>query len=342
MPGPVLLAIDADSDSLGVVESELRERYSRDYTVLCEQSPEDALRTLEKLAADGEDVALVLSAQWLPGTTGGELLGRVHQLHSHAKRGLLIEWGGWGDRETGEAIHDAMAHGRIDYYVLRPSGSPDEVFHQAVSSFLLEWSQSQKIAPHTIHVVGKSWSGRAYEIRDALERCAIPHAFCLADSDKGRELMEDVDDDHELPLMVLPNGRVLADPSDSEIAAAAGAAVDPCQSEFDVVIVGSGPAGLSAAVYGASEGFSTLVVDEGGIGGQATSSSLIRNYLGFPRGVSGGRLSEQAYEQAWVLGANFAFMQSATGLERENGRIRVTLSEHGPVTARAVIGNDGQ
>ena len=337
MPGPVLFAIDDDSDSLEVVESELRERYSRDYTVVCESSHEGALRTLEKLAADGEEVALVLAPQWLSGTTGGDLLGKVHQLHPHAKRGLLIEWGGWGDRETGEAIHEAMAKGRIDYYVLRPSGSPDEVFHQAVSSFLLEWSQSQKIAPHTIHVVGKSWSGRAYEIRDALERCAIPHAFCLADSDKGRVLLDGVDHELQLPLMVLPNGKVLADPSDAEIAAAAGAAVDPCQSEFDVVIVGSGPAGLSAAVYGASEGFSTLVVDEGGIGGQATSSSLIRNYLGFPRGVSGGRLSEQAYEQAWVLGANFAFMQSAVGLERDGGRIRVTLSEHGPVTARAVI-----
>jgi len=333
----VLFAIDDDSDSLEVVESELRERYSRDYTVVCESSHEGALRTLEKLAADGEEVALVLAPQWLSGTTGGDLLGKVHQLHPHAKRGLLIEWGGWGDRETGEAIHEAMAKGRIDYYVLRPSGSPDEVFHQAVSSFLLEWSQSQKIAPHTIHVVGKSWSGRAYEIRDALERCAIPHAFCLADSDKGRVLLDGVDHELQLPLMVLPNGKVLADPSDAEIAAAAGAAVDPCQSEFDVVIVGSGPAGLSAAVYGASEGFSTLVVDEGGIGGQATSSSLIRNYLGFPRGVSGGRLSEQAYEQAWVLGANFAFMQSAVGLERDGGRIRVTLSEHGPVTARAVI-----
>src|SRR5215216_8497 len=106
---------------------------------------------------------------------------------------------------------------------------------------------------------------------------------------------------------------------------------------FDLVIIGAGPAGLSAAVYGASEGFSTLVVDAGGIGGQATSSSLIRNYLGFPRGVSGGRLSEQAYEQAWVLGANFALMQGAIGLDRADGRIRVTLSGHGPVTAQAII-----
>ena len=334
---PVLLAVDDDPDKRQAVETELRERYSRDYTVLCDESCAAALRTLERLRSEDVPVALVLSGQWLSGMTGAELLGRVHQLHPHAKRGLLIEWGGWGDRPTGEAIHDAMAHGRIDYYVLRPSGRPDEVFHQAVSGFLLEWSHSQKIAPHTIHVVGQSWSGRAYEIRDALERCAIPHAFCLADSDRGREVLAGVDGDFELPLMVLPTGNVLSNPSDAEIAGASGAGVNPGGREYEVVIVGSGPAGLSAAVYGASEGFSTLVVDEGGIGGQATLSSLIRNYLGFPRGVSGARLSEQAYEQAWVLGADFAFMERVEGLERENGRIRLTLSEHGEVSAGAVI-----
>jgi thioredoxin reductase (NADPH) len=334
---PVLLAVDDDPDKRRAVETELNERYSRDYTVLCEESCAAALRTLERLRSEEVPVALVLSGQWLSGMTGSELLGRVHQLHPHAKRGLLIEWGGWGDRPTGEAIHDAMAHGRIDYYVLRPSGQPDEVFHQAVSGFLLEWSHSQKIAPHTIHVVGQSWSGRAYEIRDALERCAIPHAFCLADSDKGREVLAGLDDKYALPLMVLPTGKVLSDPSDAEIAGASGAGIDPSGGNYDVVIVGAGPAGLSAAVYGASEGFSTLVIDEGGIGGQATLSSLIRNYLGFPRGVSGTRLSEQAYEQAWVLGANFAFMERATALDRVNGRIQLTLSEHGQVSAGAVV-----
>src|SRR5687768_807419 len=337
MARPVLFAVEDDPQAHGAVEAELRERYSRDYTVVCEGSSEAALRTLEQLAADGEGMALVLAGHWLTGMTRSETLGRAHQLHPHAKRGLLIEWGGWGDQATGEAIFDAMAHGRIDYYVLRPSGTPDEVFHQAVSSFLLEWSHSQRTAPHTIHVIGESWSGRAYELRDVLERCAIPHSFCLADSEKGRRLLARAGEQARLPAVVFPNGRLLADPSDSEIAAAAGAAVDPRQSHFDVVIVGSGPAGLSAAVYGASEGFNTLVIDEGGIGGQATSSSLIRNYLGFPRGVSGGRLSEQAYEQAWVLGANFALMQSVTALERVDGRIRVTLSDHGPVTAQAVV-----
>jgi thioredoxin reductase (NADPH) len=337
MPGPVLLAVDDDRDALHVVSTELRHRYSRDYEVVCEASPDAALTKLEALAEEGAEVALVLAAQWLPGTTGTELLGRVHQLHPHAKRGLLIDWGAWGDRATGEAIFDAMAHGRIDYYVVRPAEAPDEVFHQTVASFLLEWSRSQRIAPHTIHVIGESWSGRAYELRDILERCAMPHAFCLADSDKGRELLAGVDGEHTLPLMILPNGQVISDPSDSQVGSAGGAAIDPAESEFDVVIVGSGPAGLSAAVYGASEGFNTLVVDEGGLGGQATSSSLIRNYLGFPRGISGGRLAEQAYEQAWVFGANFAFMQRAERIERGADRISVTLSGHGPVTARAVI-----
>ena len=337
MPGPILLAVDDDPEALGQVESELAARYARDYTVVCESSPGDALARLESLAGDGAEVALVLARQWLAGMTGGELLGRVHDLHPHAKRGLLIDWGGWGDKATGDAIFDAMAHGRIDYYVLRPSGSPDEVFHSAVSGFLLEWSRAQRTAPHTIHVVGESWSGRAYELRDVLERCAIPHSFCLADSDMGRELLAKQDGEERLPLIVLPNGKVLVDPTDAEIAYATGAAVDPRHSDFDVVILGAGPAGLSAAVYGASEGFHTLVVDGGGIGGQATSSSHIRNYLGFPRGVSGGRLAEQAYEQAWVHGANFALMQRGVGLERHGERIQVMLSEHGAVTANTVV-----
>ena len=337
MPGPVLVAVDDDGECLSSLERELSDRYSRDYRIICTPSPEDALSTLERLAQEGEEVALVLAGQWLPGTTGSELFGQVRRLHPHAKRGLLITWGGWGDPATGEAIFDSMAHGRIDYYVLRPSGSPDEVFHQTISSFLLEWARDRRVAPHTIRVVGDAWSGRAYELREVLGRCAIPHSFCLADSTEGRALLAGAGGGSKLPLVILPNGNVLPDPSNAELANAAGASVDPEHSDFDLVIVGSGPAGLSAAVYGVSEGFSTLVIDEGGIGGQATSSSLIRNYLGFPGGISGGRLAEQAYEQAWVLGAKFAFMQQALELRREDDRISVSLSGHSGVHARAVI-----
>lgn len=235
------------------------------------------------------------------------------------------------------AILDAMALGAIDYYVLRPAGSPDEVFHHAISGFLAEWSRAQRAAPHATRIVADSWSGRAYELRSTLERCATPHAFCLADSEEGSAVVARAGPDARLPFVVLPDGQILQDPTNVEIAQATGAAVEPEHADFDVVIVGAGPAGLSAAVYGASEGLDTLVMDEDGLGGQATSSSLIRNYLGFPRGVGGGRLAEQAYEQAWVFGSKFAFMQAATDLRREGERLVVKLSHGRNVTGRAVI-----
>jgi thioredoxin reductase (NADPH) len=191
--------------------------------------------------------------------------------------------------------------------------------------------------PHTIYVVGESWSGRAYELRHLLGRCAIPHSFCLADSSEGRAVVAKVGEGAKFPIIVLPDGTILSDPSNAELTRATGSPVSPERTHFDLVIVGTGPAGLSAAVYGASEGFSTLVVDEGGLGGQATSSPLIRNYLGFPRGVSGRRLALQAYEQAWVFGANFAFMQKVTDLRREPEGVFITLSDSGRVCARAVL-----
>ena len=337
MAGPVLVAVDEDAGALLDVERELRDRYERHYRVICMRSSQEARTRLEELAAADEEVALVLAGQWLSGMTGSELLDEVRHLHPHAKRGLLVAWAGWGDPATGEAIFDSIAHGRIDHYVLRPGGTPDELFHQAISSLLLEWAEARRTMPHTIYVVGESWSGRAYELREVLGRCAIPHAFCLADSEDGRALVTEAGEGAKLPLVVLPDGTVLKDPSNADMARAAGSRVSPDRMDFDLVVVGAGPAGLSAAVYGASEGFSTLVVDEGGIGGQATSSSLIRNYLGFPRGVSGRSLAQRAYEQAWVFGASFAFMQRVTELGRRHEERFVTLSDFGRVHARAVL-----
>jgi thioredoxin reductase (NADPH) len=340
MDQPALVAVDDDGARLDAVRRELEERYGRHYRVVCLHSPDEARACLRELAASGTDVALVLAAQRMDGAGATQLLDDVRRTHPHARRALVIEWGEWGQTPTGEAIFDGIAHGRLDHFVIRPMASPDELFHQSISTMLLEWTEEQRSAPYTVRVVGESWSGRAYELREALQRCAIPHHFCLADSAEGRAIVAETGhaaDPTDLPLMVFPNGHVLVNPSNTELARAAGAPTDPSRLEFDLIVVGGGPAGLSAAVYGASEGLSTLVVDPGGIGGQATSSSLIRNYLGFSRGVSGRRLAREAYDQAWIFGARFAFMHTVEALDRDGDDLLVTLSETGQVRTTAVL-----
>ncbi len=335
---PLLVAVDEHPDVLQKVESQLSQRYDRDYRVECLSDPDDALRRLTELRGAGEDVALVLVGQSPPGTIGDELLDNLRRLHPHAKRALLVPANAWTDEPTAAAIRAYMALGRIDYYVPAPAASsPDEVFHEAVSEFLLEWARERLLVPQTVHIVGEAWSGRSYELREVFAHCAVPHAFCLADSDEGRELVARAGPDPKLPLMVLPDGRILSDPSDTEIAEAAGAPSGLVKRTFDLVIVGAGPAGLSAAVYGASEGLRVLGVDAGGIGGQARSSSLIRNYLGFGRGVSGSRLAEEAYGQAASFGATFLFMHRVSTLSRADDSLELTLSDGRFITASAVI-----
>jgi thioredoxin reductase (NADPH) len=337
MAFPVVLAVDEDQDTLGVLESQLTQRYSDDYRVECLGDSDRALKRLTEMADVGEELALVLAARSESVTAAGGLLERVRELYPHAKCALLVSWDVWADKSSADTIRASIALGRIHYYAVRPAGPPDEVFHEAVSSFLLEWATERRTVPHTIHIVGESWSGRAYELRETFERCAAPHAFCLADSDEGRELLLKAGPDAKLPIMALPDGRVLSDPSNTEIAEAAGATSDFDEDTYDVVIVGAGPAGLSAAVYGASEGLRVLVLDEGGIGGQVRSSSLIRNYLGFPKGVSGSRLAEQAYEQASVFGATFVFMHRVTALACAGDLLSVSLADERRVTARTVV-----
>jgi thioredoxin reductase (NADPH) len=332
----VLLAVADDPRLLGDVRRELQNRYVPDYRVCCLASAEEARAALADLAADGEQVALVLAGELQGATTGTALLAEVQHTHPQAQRVLVVGWGRLSDPSVGDAIFEAISRGRLDHFLIEPSLPPDEQFHQGVSGSLLAWAESGQQAPHTVEVVGRTWSGRASELREVLGRCAMPHRFHLASSDRGRAVLASTAATR-LPVIVMPDGHVLEDPSDEEIARASGTTIDPDGDHYDLVIVGGGPAGLSAGVYGSSEGLRTLVVDSGGIGGQATASSAIRNYLGFPRGVSGGELARRAYQQAWVFGTRFALMQRVTDLAPAPGGVALTLSSGGVAVGRAVV-----
>jgi len=336
---PALLVVDGDAEALARTEAQLTRRYGGDYVVRAESSAAAGLAALEEMRGEGVPVALVLADQWLEGTRGSDLLARVKALHPAAKRGLLIEWGGWGDADTADAIFEAMALGRIDYYVLKPQGSPDELFHRTVAEFLFEWARAESTVQGEIEIVAEPGSPRAHEMHDLLSRNGVPYACHAPDSEAGRRLLADAGRaDAGQPIARLRDGRLLVGPTNVELAAAFGVSTElGDEREFDVVIVGAGPAGLAAAVYASSEGMSALVVEREALGGQAGSSSLIRNYLGFSRGVSGAELAQRAYQQAWVFGTSFLLMRHAAELIPGGDSHLVRIDGGAEVRAKAVV-----
>ena len=338
-PAAALMAVDDDADALARISEQLRRRYDCDYRVVCAGSPQDALTKLEAMRDAGEQVAVVLAAQWMEEMRGPELLARVKELHPLARRALLIPWGGWGDRPTADAVMRAMALGQIDYYALKPWHSPDEFFHRTVSEYLHEWSRAAASRPQEVTVVAELRSARTHEMRSMLARNGVPHRFHTPDSDEARLLLEAAGVDYSgVPVVTMLDGRVLVDPDKTKLADAYGVSTEvEGEHDFDVVVVGAGPGGLAAAVYAASEGLRTLVIERESIGGQAGSSSLIRNYLGFSRGVTGAELAQRAYQQAWIFGTRFVLMRNATRLRTEDGLHFVAISDGSEVSARAVV-----
>jgi thioredoxin reductase (NADPH) len=336
---PAIVAVDADPSALGHISTELERRYDRDYQILYFTSATEAVTRLERLRDTGDRVALVLAAQWMPELTGTELLGRASALHPRAKRTLLIGWGDWGDDATADAIREAMALGRIDYYTLKPWKSPDELFHRTVTEFLHEWARADDTMPSEVTVVAEPRSPRAHQIRNLLARNGVPHVFHPNSSPPGRlRLRQAGREGMDEPLVILLDGRVLVDPSNTELARSYGATVELDGSpDFDVAVIGAGPAGLAAGVSASSEGLRALVVERESIGGQAGSSARIRNYLGFARGVSGAELAQRAYQQAWVFGTTFLLMREVMGLRTEGGEHVLTISDGSEVRARSVI-----
>ncbi|MEX2394081.1 MAG: FAD-dependent oxidoreductase [Actinomycetota bacterium] len=341
MKRPVIIAVDDDPTSLATISVELQRRYDRDYEIVFETSANAALGRLERLARDGGRVAIVLADQWMPELTGSDLLERVRDLHPAAKRALLIDWGAWGDDATATAVMDAMARGCIDYYVLKPWGkSPDELFHRNVAEFLHEWQRAGAASAYEVTVVADGRSSRAHELRDLLTRSSIPHEFHPTDSPAGQEALERGGRTGTTEPVVIfrLTGEILVDPSDTEVTRAHGASTEVDEgSVFDVVVIGAGPGGLAAAVYAASEGLRCLVIERGSIGGQAGSSSMIRNYLGFNRGVAGAELMQRAYQQAWVFGTRFLLTKEVTSLRCGDATHVVGISDGPEISARTIV-----
>jgi thioredoxin reductase (NADPH) len=335
---PVIVAVADDSSVLECVRAELERRYAPDYRIL-ECGASSALARLEELHEAGERVALVLAAQWMNDLTGERLLERASALFPTARRGLLIAWGDWSDEPTAAAIRHAMALGHIDYYVLTPWKSPDELFHRTVTEFLQEWSRAEASAPYEVTLVADPWSPRGHEIRTLLARNGVPHAFHTSDSTVGARMLREAGiEEGSGPAVFLLDGRVLIDPSNAELAGGYGVMTALGDArDFDVVVVGAGPAGLAAAVYASAEGLSALVVERESIGGQAGSSSRIRNYLGFPRGLTGAELAQRAYQQAWVFGTQFLLMSEVARMRSDASGHLLTLSDGTEIRARSVI-----
>jgi thioredoxin reductase (NADPH) len=286
------------------------------------------------MKSNGEELALVITDQWMPDMNGLELLAHVRALEPTSKRALLVAW---GDRKAAPTILSGCMFGELDNYLLKP-WSPAEVhLYPAVSEFLAEWTSAQRPSMELVRVIGENPSRRSHEIRELLERSGVAYGFYEAHSEAAEHLLAEAGASNAaLPVVLLLDGTALVTPSNADIQHALGSTTLK-DASCDLLIVGGGPAGLAAAVYGASEGLRTVVVERDAVGGQASMSSLIRNYLGFPRGISGGELTQRAYQQAWLFGARYVFSRDVARVRCEGGGHLVTLSDGVTIKARAVI-----
>jgi thioredoxin reductase (NADPH) len=331
---PVIMVVDDQPGSLAALRDALSSRYGQDYRVVCYDCAGAALLHLRAIAEAGEPVALVIADQWMPDMNGVELLAQVHGIHPSAQRALLVDW---GDRAAAPAILHGCAFGKLENYLRRPWDPAEVHLYPAIGEFLAEWSRAVGARVELVRVVGEEPSLRAREIIELLRRNGIPAGFYTPGSPRGRELLRTIGiDEPRLPVVILLDGFALEDPTNIEIADALGATTVE-ERTCDLAIVGAGPAGLAAAVYAASEGLRTVVIEREAIGGQAGTSSLIRNYLGFPRGLTGNELGQRAYEQAWLFGTRFVFARGASRLRLEGEQRVLCLSDGMEISARAVL-----
>jgi thioredoxin reductase (NADPH) len=343
---PLLLAVGADARQLGRIEAELQRAFGADFRVRGELAAEDAIKTLHGARQRQERTAVVLVDDAFPDEARAEIFSTARTLHPNARRALLVAWGAWAHPESAQKILRSMAVGDISYYVLKPWRTPDELFHRAIAEFVQEWSRSEPANFREVVVVAAQHTGRAYAVSDLMNRNGIPHAFRPRASELGQSVLAEIGYPEGEVVVWMPaiGGTCLVDPTDAEILEAWGipTTLSGVDRQFDLLVIGGGPAGLAAAVYASSEGIRTLVVEREAIGGQAGTSSLIRNYLGFSRGLSGAELAQRGYQQAWVFGARFVVTREVEKLTPQSpGGFLAQITNVGEVTARAAVISTG-
>ena len=329
---PVILAVDDDAPVLRAVERDLRARYGKEYRVVAAGSGAEALDVVRQLTVRGGAIGLFVVDQRMPGMTGIEFLGQALELQPDAKRVLLTAYA-----DT-EAAISAINASRLDYYLLKPWDPPEERLYPVLDDLLSDWQSAYRPGYRGLRVVGNRWSADSHGVRDFLARNLVPYRFLDVETSREAQRLAGT---AELPLVILENGERLEGPKLTELGQALGLKQQPEAAFYDLAIVGAGPAGLASAVYGASEGLSTVLVDREVPGGQAGTSSRIENYLGFPVGLSGGDLARRAVTQARRFGVELLNPVTVASLEVDGPYKRLTLDDGCVITCRVAMISTG-
>jgi thioredoxin reductase (NADPH) len=329
---PVLLTVDDDPSVSRAVARDLRRRYGEHHRVLRASSGAEAMEALRELKLRGDQVAVLLADYRMPEMSGIEFLEQAMDLFPRARRALLTAY---ADTDAAIAAINVVD---VDHYLLKPWEPPEEKLYPVVDEMLDVYRDTAVGQVRETKVVGHRWSAPSFEVRDFLARNAVPYRWVVVDEPEGQRLLHAAGvDGTRLPLVVTPDGQTLVAPGTTEVAAAVGLSTTPATDFYDLVVVGGGPAGLGAAVYGSSEGLRTLLVERQATGGQAGQSSRIENYLGFPDGVSGAQLTDRARRQATRFGTEILTARDVVGLRAEGPARLVRFGDGTEVASHAVI-----
>jgi thioredoxin reductase (NADPH) len=329
---PILLTVDDDPSVSRAVARDLRRRYGEHYRIVRADSGKEALESLQEILLRAERVAILLADYRMPEMNGIEFLERAMDLFPTARRALLTAYA-----DTDAAI-EAINLVDVDHYLLKPWEPPEEKLYPVIDQLLETWRATADTPVEETRIVGHRWSAQAHEIRDFLARSGVAYRWYASDEADGRKLLEAAGaTEADIPVVLTTQGDVLITPTISEVAGKVGLSTAPAEDFYDLIIVGGGPAGLGAAVYGASEGLRTVLVESNATGGQAGQSSRIENYLGFPDGVSGGQLTDRARRQASRFGAELLTARQVTGLETHGPKRVIHLDDGRRVSAHAVL-----